>query len=219
MNFHVAGVSYRLVVSDRSVFDAEGNELEGCAVEGRRLLIISRIVEPERREEIAMHEISHAWTFHVPKPGDEEERCQFNATISRQFYADLEAQGGREALRQMAMTRVPHLGKPLPQATSKALQMRETFGKSDRTPCGACDTDTMVGSIHNGEPVLHEPTNQFRVTRWFQCEACSAVQVWTEVSAPDGTPLGEFVANPAPKLLRGAEAAAWLAEHREMAGV
>jgi hypothetical protein len=214
--FHVGPVVYRLVISDRSIFDAEGSELEGCAVEGRRLIIISRIVEPERREEVALHEFAHAWAFHVPKPADEEERCQLTALIAQQFRDDLEAQGGREALRSIPAQRVPHLGKPTP-ATAKALSLRETFGRSDRMPCGACDTDTMVGSIHNGEAALHQATNQFRITRWFECDACGALQVWTELCTPDGSPLGEFVANPPPKILRGADATAFLAER--MAGV
>jgi hypothetical protein len=217
MQFHVGPVVYRLAVSDRSVFDVEGNELEGCAVEGRRLLILSRIVEPERREEIALHEFTHAWSFHVPKPSDEEERCQLTALIAQQFALDLERNGGREALRSLAATRVAHLGKPA-AATSKALSLRETFGRSDRMPCGACDTDTMVGSISNADPELHQPTNQCRLLRWFQCDACGAVQVWTELCTPDGSPLGEFVANPSPAILRGADAARFLADKRELAG-
>jgi hypothetical protein len=112
--FHVGPYVYRLVITDRSLFNAEGDELEGVAVEGRRLLILSFIVEPERREEVALHELIHAWAFHVPTPRTEEERCQLHAMIGEQFRRDLEAQGGREALMQLQPQRVPHLGRPRP---------------------------------------------------------------------------------------------------------
>jgi hypothetical protein len=216
MQFHVGPFTYKLVVSDRQIFDSQGNQLEAVAVEGRRLLILSMIVEPERREEVACHELVHAFRFHFPAPKTDEEEAQFIALVAQQFRQDLEAQGGREALEQMPMTRVPHLGRPMP--AKLAASSREFFGQADRMECGCCGSETMCGSIANGTPELHEPTGRYRVERWFKCDACNAVQVWLETCAPDGTPLGEFVANPAPRLLRGPEAVRWMADHSELAG-
>jgi len=216
MDFGVGPFTYRLAISDRSIFDAEGNELEGCAVEARRLLIISRIVEPERREEIALHEFTHAWGFHVPKPSDEEERCQLTALIAQQFAADLERAGGREALQRLPAQRVPHLGKP---ARSKAEQVdTEQSNRSDRRVCGGCGAEVMCGSVVNGDIELHGATNRTRMGRWMECEACGALQHWTEYCTADGIPLGEYVSNPPPRVLYGAQAAAWMAERRELAG-
>ena len=210
MNFHVGPVVYRLVVSDRAIFDEEGNELEGLAHEARRLLILSRSVEPERREEVALHELAHAFAFHFPPPHNEEERCQFFATAAKQFRLDLEGQGGAESLLQMAAQRIPHLGKPQPPRPRKSAV--ETWGISDRVVCGCCEAEIMCGSIRNGEPAEHEGTAQWRLERWTSCDACDSLTIWVEVCTPDGSPLGQYVANPAPKLLRGREASAWLSQ-------
>lgn len=211
MQFHVGPVAYTLVISDRSIFDEEGDELEGRAVESRRLLIISHRVEPERREDVALHEFKHAWQFHVPAPTTPEEDCQLFSLASRQFHNDLENQGGAEALRQLRPTRVAHTGRPIPQSSARRTAP-DSFRLVDRVECGGCNSDVMCGSIINSTPALHEPTSQYRLQRWFCCDGCSAVQVWWEVCDADGTPLGQFVANPPPKMLRGADALRWLEE-------
>jgi hypothetical protein len=209
MQFHVGPVSYRLVISNRHVFDAEGNELEGVAVEGRRLIILSCIVEPERREEVALHEFTHCWSFHVPIPRDEEERCQLTALIAQQFQKDLDAAGGREALMQMQPVQVPHLGRPLPAVPDVA---ESSFARPHRMICFQCDTEILCGSIEQGEVFLHEFTGKQRVERWMKCDSCGTLTVWHEVVHPDGSPTGEVCAHPKPRMLRGAEASAWLAD-------
>lgn len=209
MQFHVGPVSYRLVISNRHVFDADGNELEGCAVEGRRLLILSCIVEPERREEVALHEFTHAWAFHVPQPSNEEERCQLTALIAQQFQKDLDAAGGREALIQMQPAHVPHLGRPAPALPDVA---ESSFARPHRMICSGCDTEILCGSIEQGEPSLHEFTGKQRVERWMRCDACGTLTVWFEVAHPDGSPTGEICAHPKPRMLRGTDAALWLAD-------
>ena len=217
MQFHVGPYSYRLAISDREVFDAEGSRLEGCAVEGRRLLILSRVVEPERREEVALHELIHAWAFHVPTPRTEEERCQLHAMIAEQFRRDLESQGGREAMMQLQPQHVPHLGRPAPAQNPRAA--KEVFGRPDRVICSRCDSETMCGSVTNGEPELHAATGQLRMQRWFVCETCGTLTVWLERCTDDGTPLGEYIPNPPPRMMDGAEAARFMRERRELAGV
>lgn len=215
MKFHVGPFLYTLAISDRQIFDVEGNPLEGAAVESRRLIIISYIVELERRAEVLMHELIHCWAFHVPQPSDEEERANLVAMITEQFHRDLESQDGREALAKLQPQRVPQLGSALP--APRLAFAREVMGSSDRMICAACDADVMCGSIHHGEPELHEATAQWRILRWFQCDACAGLQIWYECCAPDGSPLGTFIANPKPRLLRGAEASLWLSEHSEPA--
>ena len=214
VEFHVGPYVYRLVVSDRSIFDAEGNELEGCAVEGRRLVILSRIVEPERREEVAAHELIHAWAFHAPKPSDEEERCQFHAMIAEQFRRDLEVGGGRERLLQLPRTCVPHLGRPVPQKLAPATV--ETFGRTDRVSCACCESETACGSVHNSDPEPHPTTGRQKMQRWFRCEICATVTAWWEWADDAGLPTGEYVSVPAPRMLQGAEAARWMAEQAAM---
>lgn len=211
MQFNVGPVTYTLVVSDRPLYDDEGNEIEGQAVESRRLLLVSRRVEPDRREDVALHELFEAYLFHVPKPQTNDEHSQLFALAAKGFRMDLERQGGPEAIREMVPRRVPHLGKPTPARAES--QSAENFGVTDRVPCGGCGADVMCGSVNNGEPVQHEATGQWRILRWMQCDACGVLQTWYEVCTADGVPLGKFVANPAPRLLRGAEASEWIKNH------
>lgn len=216
MKFHVGPEVYTLIVSDRAVFNVEGDEVAAMAVEDRRLLILSFRVEPQRREELARHEMLHAWEFHVPVPRTAEERAQFFALAGKQFDQDLETAGGNEALERMLPASVNCTGRPAAQRT--AAPARETYGAPDRKEC-ECGSDIMCGSISNGEPSLHGPTAQYRIERWARCDACGGLLAWGEICAPDGTPLGTLVANPPPKILRGREAAIWLAGRAEAAAV
>jgi hypothetical protein len=216
INFNVGPFVYRLVVSDRAIFDGEGEELEGVAVEGRRLLILSRIVEVERREDVALHEFTHAWAFHVPKPSDEEERCQLTALVAQQFALDLERQGGREALRELPSTRVPHLGRPKLAAKRVGDQAFRPAPRRDKVFCGQCESPVMCGSIHNGDVEYSQDASEYRLPRWMRCPTCGAVQVWMELCTPGGSPLGAYVANPPPRLLYGVEAERWIADQKDM---
>jgi hypothetical protein len=216
MIFHVGPFRYTAVVSDRSIFDEECNEQEGRAVENRRLIILSHIVHPDRREEVLYHEIRHAWLFHVPPPANEEQEAQLGAMIREAFNRDLEQQGGREALAQLPPVRIPHLGKPPagePTAGEHSRIEPTPMGGHDRVQCPACEADVMCGSIHNGMPDFHQPTRSWRLQRWMLCDACNCVQVWLELCSEDGLPLSQYVSNPPPRVLRGPEARRWMAEH------
>jgi hypothetical protein len=185
--------------------------MDGLAVESHRLLILSRTLDVDRRSEIAFHEYLHAWGFHVPQPSNEEERCNLASMARQQFDRDLDAAGGEGALRTLPPTKLGNIGHS-PTAKVRALSDRETIGPADRIPCATCESPVLCGDIDHGEPFLHEHTKQFRVERWFRCESCGSLQVWLELCAPDGAPSGEFVSIPKPRILRGAEASAWLAD-------
>lgn len=111
MKLHVGPSAYTVVRSSRAIFDLEGAELEGCCLESRRRIVLSRIVEPERLEEVAEHEFYHAWLFHVPKPNDDEEAAQLHSLIGRQFRQDVEDAGGPDAFAQLPLTDI-RVGRP-----------------------------------------------------------------------------------------------------------
>jgi hypothetical protein len=92
---------YRVCVADRRLYDREGNEVEGLAMEARRLIVISPTVEPDRREEVAYHELYHCWRFHIPRARKEEDAANLFAAIVRQCRIDLECSGGLKALITM----------------------------------------------------------------------------------------------------------------------
>lgn len=209
MQFHVGAFLYTLILADRRIYDEEGNELEGRALESPRVIVISSAVSPDRRIEVLRHEVQHCWHFHIPRPSTEEEEADLAAFIDHQFQEDLDAQGGRAAVSQLTPQRVPELGRP--SVARQAPLAREPFGRPDRMTCSGCNGDVMCGSIVNGEPVLHEPTRRVWIERHMICDGCGTLTVWREVATPDGTPTGELIPVPPPRMLRGAEASRWLA--------
>lgn len=213
MQFHVAGQNtYTLLIPTQAIFDTDGMECEGLALESRRLILISPRVELERREEILLHELQHAWEFHVPPPVTQEQRCQMFAAIAQQMRFDLGDTGIADLLKMRAAP-VPDVGSP---ARVKSIGCEESWGK-DRMVCGGCEAYMMCGSIMNSTATFNKPSATMQMDRWFECEACGSVQIWREVCTSDGQPTGQLVQVPAPRLLRGREATAWIREHGALA--
>lgn len=207
MQFQVGPYFFRAVRTNRPVYDEEGAELEGRALERGRLLLISPAVEPARIEEVVRHEHYHAMRFYFPEPTTEEERAQFVAAIGLQFERDLEAGGGRDALLELPLVRLPRLDTPTPAKPTAS----DVFGRFDRVTCSQCDTETACGSVVNDEPEPHPTSGRLKVQRHFRCEACGTVTVWYEWCDDAGLPTGEYVPIPAPRRITGAEASRWLA--------
>jgi hypothetical protein len=213
MQFNVAGEAYRVLLAAQPIFDDGGSELEGCAIEAKRAIVISPHLELSRREEIILHELSHAWFFHVPRPTNEEERSQIFATMARQFRADLESQGGDGAILNLRPTAIAWMGVGDTSAERPGRpQSAEAVGLSDRRVCGCCGAEVLPGSIVNTDISFHEPSRQWHIQRWFTCEGCGTLQAWREHCSADGWPSGVIVSNPPPRMRRGSEAAAWLAD-------
>lgn len=207
----VAGVHrYVVRIPNQPIFDEHGSELEGICIESRRLILISPTVQINRREEVLGHEVQHAWEFHVPPPRIEEERCQLFATISQQMREDLERQGGIETLQSLPAESIS-LPYRAPAERHEAMAPN-TFRLTDARECACCSAVTMCGSISNGHVEFHEGLAQYQVLRWFRCDVCDVLTVWREVATSDGRPTGHLVEVPAPRMLRGREAAEWLAE-------
>lgn len=202
---------YSLVISDREIYDENNDLLDGCVIGTRRLLVVSKSVELDRREEVARHECVEAWLQHVPRPRDKEDLAQFVSMVGTQFDRDIEAAGGIEVLRRLAPTQLPNLGRPLPEKAA-TLPPENAIGSTDRLTCGACGSETLCGSIAHEDP-QPDASGRFRVLRWFRCDQCAGLQTWWQYCRSTGELLGEYVSIPAPRMLRGEEAARWLAEH------
>jgi hypothetical protein len=213
MILHVGPTEYSVVLSDRRIFNAEGDELEAAAIYDRRLIVLSKTIEPARREEVVRHEFYHCWTFHVPTPRSDEESARLHTTVAGQFESDLEAAGGADALLNMRPTAVV-MGRSAPARLMPLPSTAQAIGRTDRIVCGGCEAEVMTGSIETGPAIPHEATSCFYVERWCHCEACGAVQAWCEFASSDGRPLGEFCPVPRPRLLRGDEARRWMVEHQ-----
>jgi hypothetical protein len=212
MKFHVAGTyTFTLKIPDRPIFDGE-EELEGRAMEGRRVILISCRVDPERRYEVLVHELGEAWGFFVPPPRTDEERHTLSEVIQRQLMFDLDAQGGRDALMEVIPEHVEFV-ESTPKASQVAARRDENYLAPDRRCCGNCGADVMCGSIEHGRPMFYEPTAEYQIPRWMEC-SCSAYTCWFEVCSADGQPLGKLVQVPPPKVLYGDQARQWIRQHR-----
>lgn len=214
MKFSVGPFVYTFVVSSRDLWDESGEFCEAYFYEDRRLIVMSPRVEPQRRAEVLKHEIKHCWETHVGQPNSEEGRCQLFATISESFDADLERQGGREALERMTPRTVNHLGKPAP-APASAKQSEAEYGSPSKTVCGECQAETMCGSIEEGDVEAHA-AGGFRKLRWFRCDQCGALQVWFQYCLATGELLPGIVPSPKPRILRGVEAGRFIDERQAL---
>lgn len=211
MRFFVAGTyGFTLRVSSDPIY-FDGGEIEGMAIEATRTILISGRVEPERRMEVLVHELTHCWSFFVPQPTTEEERCRLNSTIMRQLSEDLESQGSEAALLSIAPERI-RMDRPADEA--RVGGPVSEIGVLDRWDCGGCGSRVMCGSIEHDAPVFHEGTREYQMLRWMRCDACGALTVWSEVVTSDAQPLGRLVQIPRPQVMYGEEAAGWLEEKR-----
>ena len=114
IRLHVGPSVYTAKVVSGRLTDAAGNKLLGKAMNyGREIHIWSGVPANERLE-ILLHEVKHAWLFHVPRPATEEDSCKLFAMVAEQFWADLNRAGGRKTLLHLSPVRIKRLrlGKP-----------------------------------------------------------------------------------------------------------
>jgi rRNA maturation protein Nop10 len=72
--------------------------------------------------------------------------------------------------------------------------------------------------MEHGPVEYYEPTREFQMQRWMECEACGVLTVWREVCTGDGQVLGRIVAVPKPEIFSGAPARAFLRERASAMG-
>lgn len=184
----------------------DGERCDGLCAYSTRTLWLDADLAPEIAESTLRHELVHAYESELGAPHTEEDRANFTSTVSEAFEYEFEQQGGRDALAEIPIEGL----RPTTRKTPPAMNSRNM---ADRIECGRCGTQIMVGSIFTGPAELVDSVGFHMVARGCQCPVCDAVQTWRERSTEAGLPLGEFYGA---KLLTGAEAEAWAAEHREL---
>lgn len=235
MRFRIAGPwFYRVRIPDEEtqlLEDEDGHPLLGRALYRGKELLISRHVPAEERLDVLIHEVSEAWSFHVPTPRTEEERHNLNSTISAQFWRDFQEQGGEAALRRLQ----PCLPMPEPPA-DQVVQAEETTEVSRVAPlewvhptetrampsgrhaqCGECERTIAGGSIVTRKSRWCNRAGGKVVDRSLYCAHCGHVQRWVEGTLLDGTPNGAVVEGP--RYERGQAAEEFLRQHPEAAGM
>lgn len=74
----------------------------GAAVFASQEVLISARVAAPLRLAVLLHELRHCWDWWVPRAKGEEEEAQLYATMAKAAMADLQRQGGEDALRSMS---------------------------------------------------------------------------------------------------------------------
>jgi hypothetical protein len=104
MEFHVGPWVYKVIVTaDDPLKDEQGRDACGICDRDRREILLVASIPATSRLAVLLHELFHAWLFHVPRPRTEEEICELGATIIGQAYTDLLAAGGPAAVEALSV--------------------------------------------------------------------------------------------------------------------
>ena len=206
MRFTVAGKVYVVEIS-ANVIRRGGEERAAWFDPINRRILLSETLPRENRRHALTHELRHAWTHAHGLRADMEADAQDVATFTDWISDALEQQGGNAALMKMEPTVEP--------GPSGAVAR----GITSQRECGYCGAPVAPGSIAGATPRYHVAAGTTVVDRGMCCPACEHVTAWTELCADDGTPRGEYLSEPPPRVLRGADEQAWLERWGEVARV
>jgi hypothetical protein len=107
LRFHVGPFVYKVRIPAEPIPNPNNADkpLLALAVLVSRELLISPHAKPQSRAEYLLHELRHAWLFHVPKPRTAEEDADLSAMMMASLLADLAEQGGMAALERLRRAR------------------------------------------------------------------------------------------------------------------
>ncbi len=113
MQFTIANHVYTVHITKGPIVRGD-KEHTGEAHWRERVLLISGAIPIDKREEVLIHELIEAYEFHFPKPSDPEKLRDWDANVYPMIRADLEKNGGLEALNAMEPTFevAPDAGSP-----------------------------------------------------------------------------------------------------------
>lgn len=186
----------------------DGEPVNAFCSSSLRMIYLDADVPEDVVEATLRHEHAHCWEFETAIPSTVEERATFAATVGAAFDRDWNLFGGLPAVMALPIFGIRPTPKPRIERDRDV-----PLNTGDRIECGRCGALISCGSIHSSEPRSSDRANIHVVDRGCRCPVCGVVQVWVERVSRDGFPLGEFFSA---KLLSGAEAERWLAEHPDL---
>lgn len=230
MRFHIGPEVYRVRITEEPIYH-DGEEALGQCLYASREILISPAVAPEHRFTTLLHELRHAWQFHVPKPRTPEEEADLSAMVMKAFWRDFTAQGGERALKRMlcvpdvvadaedvpAFEPPPLEGErfvPIDQVEDWQCPAPSAAG---RAQCGRCELVVADGSIVTGKARWHFIAKGWVVDRTLFCPHCNHLQRWVEGANLDGVPNGAPVDEP--EYVRGADVERFLSDHPRAVGM
>ncbi len=205
MLFNVAGWVYELKISEGPLHDEAGQPIAGICSESKRQIVISGDAPPRQRLDVLLHELRHAWQYHVGRPSDDEGDANTAATFTASFMRQFLRQGGEPALMSLGLDGVIDRG----------------IGGAPQAPtgcqCGTCGTSYGAQQIVSEAPTVDARSGLPGVTRRIYCEHCDHVMEWIEATNQSGVPVGQVVAGPS--YIRGQASRDFLLEHGHKFGV
>lgn len=174
----------------------------------RQRILIAHDVPRHKRKSFLRHELRHAWVEANGRAADNEGDAVDVTAFADWFDEQYANQGGDAVLEALN-----------PEESIQPRRFASGPQSQTTSTCGCCGALVAVGSIANDEPEWDRAAEAFTMTRGMLCAACDRVTTWTEICSEQGLPLGAIIAHPKPRVLAGAEAAAWIAAHPEACNV
>lgn len=192
--------TYRIVVAEAP--NVDGEIVDGTIDPKARLIELHHELDREQRRLTLRHEIMHAYHYAFPGSRDNEDQCDFAATVSEDLDRQMEAMGGWAALDRLFarfaldLATRNHPPEPAPVIESvryepiKQAQSFETSAapRGGRAQCGRCETIMADGSIVTSTPWFKAGAGGRVVRRQMYCAHCDCLMQWLEGATLAGTP-------------------------------
>lgn len=211
MRFKIGSWRYRCAIAMERIFGEDGRELAGRCDWKHGLIEISPNIPLAKRLDVLLHELRHAWQFHLGRPITDEDDANNASSFTAWAMTELERQGGVAAL--MRMTPAGTL-EPTPEAQ---VEIEQVTIPSYAAQCGVCRSMYGAASVVTEQPIFDEGAMRQVVRRVLYCDSCNHIQIWfegaTTAGKPNGTPIGE------PVWRTGEVVREFLMEHGDKCGV
>jgi hypothetical protein len=150
----------------------DGRRCDGLCDPDKSVIKISPLIPPERRWNVLLHELFHAFEFAFGFPKDSEALADFGASVCERAIHDLTASGGLQAIQHLRP------GEEFGLQTAK-------IGLEDTRRCGKCK-----GTVAPGEVLCRpDPFKPGQMSLALFCDFCNCSTLWNEKSAC-GQPVG-----------------------------
>lgn len=185
MKFRIGPWTYRLRITDGSLYNQDGVEAAGLCDHGKREIYISGDIPAGSRLKVLLHELRHAWLYELGTPANVEDDCNNAGSFAAAAMLQLQAQGGVQSLMRLRSDGVIDYQRPTEFSTAQL-----------GAQCGRCGGRFPPYAIATDPPVLDATTGLLAVKRQLFCEHCGHVQIWRESATNGGLPKGEILSGP-----------------------
>lgn len=198
---------YRVELADEPIIGDDGEPCWGEIDYTIRLIRISPTCPVQSRRSTLLHELRHAWRFHLPMPLDDEEAdANYYALMTDAIVEQLDRQGGSAALIGLGLK--DSWVEFDPRALGRSLA---EVDRNRQMACAYCRQPVSPGNVEAVGPQRHPKLAAPVMHLAFFCPHCDHVQHWCEFTNAAGRPTGACAVEP--EVFGGAEAIAFCEAH------